>query len=149
MRWSASAPGDGTCPRLVSARVQRAFGVYVSPRARLAPSVLFPHPTGIVIGEGVTVHERVRIFQNVTLGGARIGDQQGGRYPEVGADTVLFAGAVIVGAVRIGRNCVVGANAVVLTDIPDGAVAVGVPARCVGKSPSSVAMAVSSRESLP
>ena len=134
--------------RIVSVRVQRAFGVYVSPKARLAPTVTFPHPTGIVIGDGVVVHDGVKIFQNVTLGGARIGDQQSGRYPEIGAGTVLFAGAVIVGGVRIGRDCVVGANAVVLADIPDNAVAVGVPARCVGQKTPSVTTAVSSQESL-
>jgi serine O-acetyltransferase len=100
--------------------------------AQIDSTVIFPHPTGIVIGDGVIVRERVRIFQNVTLGGARIGDQRLNRYPEIGADTVLFAGAVVVGDVRIGRNCVIGANAVVLRDLPDNSVAVGVPARNIG-----------------
>lgn len=118
----------------VAARIQNRFGVYISPFARIAPSVAFPHPTGIVIGDGVVLEDRVKIFQNVTLGGARIGDQKANNYPHVGESTVIFAGAVIVGKVRIGRNCIIGANAVVLADVPDNATAVGIPARVVRRA---------------
>ncbi|MER8537738.1 hypothetical protein NKH61_34705 [Mesorhizobium sp. M1005] len=117
--------------RYTAYRIQRRFGIYVAPTSKIARSVVFPHPTGIVIGEGVIVHDRTKIFQNVTLGGARIGDQEACNYPEIGSDTVIFAGAVVVGNVRIGANCVIGANSVVLTHIPDNSVAVGVPARIV------------------
>nr|WP_286198736.1 hypothetical protein [Mesorhizobium sp. BR1-1-16] len=99
--------------------------------AVIAPSVSFPHPTGIVIGDGVIIGERAKIYQNVTLGGARVGDQKANNYPTIGQDTVLFAGVVVVGKVTVGANCIVGANAVVLSDVPDGAVAVGSPARIV------------------
>ena len=90
-----------------------------------------PHPTSIVIGEGVVIGENVTIYQNVTIGGRVIGDWRKGNYPTVLGNTVIFAGAVIVGKVQIGRNCVIGANSVVTTDIPDNATAVGAPARVV------------------
>lgn len=115
--------------RIVAFRAQVRFGVYISPLARIDKSVVFPHPTGIVIGEGVVIGANVRIYQNVTIGGARMGDWQACRYPEIGPGSVLFAGAVIVGNISIGHNCTVGANSVVLGDIPDDSVAVGAPAR--------------------
>lgn len=115
--------------RFMSYRIQRRFSVYVAPSAVIPRNVSFPHPTGIVIGEGVVLGERVRVFQNVTLGGARIGDQSLGNYPVIGDGTTLFAGAVLVGGITIGCNCTIGANAVVRCDVPDDAVAVGIPAR--------------------
>jgi serine O-acetyltransferase len=116
---------------LVSARLSRRYGVFVNPMAVLPDSVRLPHPVGIVIGEGVVIGERVAIYQNVTLGGARVGDWQAGNYPVIGDDTVIFAGAVIVGAVRVGRHAVIAANAVVTTDVPDYATVGGVPARII------------------
>ncbi|MDP1542359.1 MAG: hypothetical protein Q8L99_04340 [Polycyclovorans sp.] len=106
-------------------------GLYISSRAKISESVKFPHPIAIVIGEGVVIEENARIYQNVTLGGARVGDWEAGRYPTIGAGTVVFAGAVIVGDIKIGKNCVVGANSVVLKDVPDNAVCVGAPGRVV------------------
>ncbi|HRL75158.1 MAG TPA: serine acetyltransferase [Candidatus Accumulibacter phosphatis] len=116
---------------LVANRIQRKFSVFISHKASLPGTVKFPHPTGIVIGEGVAVGERVTIYQNVTIGGARIGDAQKNDYPKIGDGTVIFAGAVIAGRVKIGRNCVVGANSVVLNDVPDNATVVGAPARVI------------------
>lgn len=115
--------------RMVEARLQRKYGVFLSHKAEFDSTLDLEHPVGIVIGQGVKLGKRVRIFQNVTLGGARIGDWQDGNYPQVGDDTVIFAGAVIVGKVRIGTNCVIGANSVVTKDIPDYATAAGSPAR--------------------
>ncbi|GAB2697277.1 serine O-acetyltransferase [Microbacterium marinum] len=117
--------------RFISERMARRFGVYINPKSILASTVRMPHPVGIVIGEGVRIGERVSIYQNVTLGGARVGDWQAGNYPEVGDDSTIFAGAVIVGAVKIGRHAVVAANAVVTKDVPDHATVAGVPARVV------------------
>lgn len=117
--------------RFIANRLQ-GYGLYVSPHARISRTVKFPHPTAIVIGEGVVIEDGVRIFQSVTLGGARIGDWQAGRYPVIGKGTTIFAGAVIVGDIRIGENCVIGANSVVLSDIPDNSTCVGAPARVVG-----------------
>jgi serine O-acetyltransferase len=127
------AEGRPQLARAVARRLQ-AHGVFISPSAVVPASTKLPHPVGIVVGDGVRLGERVVLYQNVTLGGARVGDAQEGRYPVVGDDTVLFAGAVVAGAVTIGRGCVIGANSVVTSDVPDGATAVGAPARVVARS---------------
>lgn len=124
------AAGYENLAKFVSYRLQR-HGVHISPKALFHSSLDLKHPTGIVIGDGVIIEERVQIYQNVTLGGARIGDYQANNYPEIGSGTTIFAGAVIVGKVRVGRDCIVGANAVVTHDIPDYSTAVGIPARVI------------------
>lgn len=117
--------------RLVSHRLQRRCGVFISPSTSVGSDLKLPHPVGIVVGAGVEIGQRVTIYQNVTLGGARTGDAAGGGYPRIGDDTVIFAGAVIAGPVQVGRNCTIGANPVVIQNVPDGTTAVGVPARTI------------------
>lgn len=117
--------------RLIMFRLERKHSVLISNFAQVPSSVQFVHPIGIVVGRGVKLGENVKIFQNVTLGGREIGSTDRDEFPSVGDNTVIFAGAVIIGNVRIGRNCVVGANAVVTTDLPDNSTAVGAPARVV------------------
>jgi serine O-acetyltransferase len=114
-------------------RLERKHSLLISNYAIVPASVSLVHPIGIVIGRGVKLGSRVRIFQNVTLGGKEIGSAMRDEFPTVGDDTTIFSGAVIVGKVRIGKNCIVGANSVVLHDIPDNCVAVGAPARVVRK----------------
>ncbi|GBO83165.1 hypothetical protein [Marinobacter salsuginis] len=63
-----------------------------------------------------------------------MGDWQAGNYPTIGAGTVIFAGAVVVGNISIGKNCIIGANSVVLRDVPDNSVCVGAPARVVSQN---------------
>jgi serine O-acetyltransferase len=116
------------------------YGCFISRHATISPSCRFPHPVGIVIGEGAVVGERCVIYQHVTLGGRRIGDWQKGLYPTVGNDVVVFAGAALLGAISIGDGATIGANAVVLKDVPPGAAAVGVPARMI-ESPTESANA--------
>lgn len=119
--------------KVVANRLQRKHGVFISHLAQFPKSLDLKHPVGIVIGEGVKLGERVKIFQHVTLGGARLGDWQNNNYPEIGDDTVIFAGAVIIGKITIGKHCVVGANAVVTRNVPDYATVVGIPARVVSQ----------------
>lgn len=123
--------GHHKLARFVAARLQRRHGVFISSKAVVPASTELKHPVGIVIGDGVVLGEKVVIYQNVTLGGARPGDWKSDNYPEIGGGTVVFCGAVIVGKVKVGRNCIIGANAVVTCDVPDGATAVGVPAKII------------------
>ncbi len=109
--------------------IQHHYGCYISRRAQIASNVVLPHPTGIVIGEGAVIGAGCMIFQNVTIGAPRIGGAARGLYPEIEAGVTIFAGAVIVGAIRVGSGATIGANAVVLSDVPAGALAVGIPAR--------------------
>lgn len=114
--------------RWMARRLQRKFGCMVSPKAQIGPGLKLPHPNGIVIGEGVVIGARCTVFQQVTVGGARLGDWQRGAYPHLDDDVTLFAGARLVGAISVGADVTVGANAVVTRDVPSGHVAVGIPA---------------------
>lgn len=114
--------------RSVEVSLRRDFGTMVSVHAEIGPGLRLPHPTGIIIGEGVRIGAGCTIYQQVTIGGARLGDWKAGRYPEIGDNAVLFAGSKIVGALTIGNGVTVGANAVVTRDVPDHHIAVGIPA---------------------
>jgi serine O-acetyltransferase len=120
----------GKLATLAMRRLER-YGMYVSKNARIGPGLELPHPTAIVIGDGVKVGRDVTLYQSVTLGGRVPGDWARGNYPTISDGCTLFAGVVVAGRVHIGKNCIIGANAVVISDIPDNAVAVGAPARVV------------------
>lgn len=84
-------------------------------------------------GLGVVIHARSVIGDNVNIGtGVTIGGTNNHfGVPLIGANTIISSGAKIIGPITIGKNCIIGANAVVLTDIPDNCVAVGVPAKVI------------------
>lgn len=86
----------------------------------------FPHFSGIVISDSARIGRNCTILQGVTIGGMR-----GKGVPVIGDNCVLFAGAKVIGKVKIGNNVAVGAGAVVIVDVPDNAVVVGVPAKIV------------------
>ncbi|MGK0254540.1 MAG: serine O-acetyltransferase [Mariniflexile sp.] len=115
-------------------KINRNFACYLSVKATVGNDIKFPHPVGIVIGDGVILSDRVTIYQNVTFGAARVGDGIKGLYPKVGKDVVIFAGAKIIGDISIGDGAVIGANAVVIRDVPANVSAVGIPAKIVEKN---------------
>ena len=108
-------------------RLARRWSCHIDPRATIG-QVLFMHPSAVVIGAGVVVEDGVTIFQGVTLGGTR------GGFPVVRRGATIYGGASVLGPVEVGHHAVVGAGAVVLTDVPPYATAVGVPAHIVPKS---------------
>tara|TARA_R110001583_G_scaffold73469_1_gene204406 strand:+ start:7584 stop:8075 length:492 start_codon:yes stop_codon:yes gene_type:complete len=110
-------------------KIIRNFGCYLSKKAIIGKNVKFRHPVGIVIGDGVTIGNDVLIYQNVTLGAARIGEGAKGFYPQIANGVTIFAGAKILGSITIGENSSIGANAVVLKDVPPNSIAVGIPAK--------------------
>ena len=123
--------------RLVQNWTRFFTGVDIHPAARLGKRLFIDHAEGVVIGETAEVGEDVLIYHQVTLGGTSM--DPGKRHPTVGDRVVLGAGAKILGPVTIGDDVRVGANAVVVRDVPEGKVAVGVPARLVGeKHPNRV-----------
>ena len=99
------------------------FGCAIPPTTILKEGVRIAHGIGIVLHQDTVIGERTVIYQNVTVGNA------GG--PKIGADCILGAGCVILGNIKIGNNVKIGANAVVLQDVPDNCTAVGVPARII------------------
>lgn len=104
-------------------------GIEIHPGAKIASGVFIDHGMGIVIGQTAEIEEDVVLFHGVTLGGT--GKDTGKRHPTVKKGAMIHAHAQILGPVIIGERAKIGAAAVVLTDIPDDATAVGVPAKVV------------------
>jgi serine O-acetyltransferase len=109
------------------------FGIEVAMRCRIGPGLFLPHTHGTVIG-AVEIGANASISRGVTLG-ARDGDVTfpASHRPTIGHDVTLSVGAVVRGGVCVGNGTVVGANAAVLADVPDGCPAVGVPARIISR----------------
>jgi serine O-acetyltransferase len=104
---------------------------HIDPLAKIGGGLKLPHPTGIVIGSAI-IGRNANIHQNVTIGVRRqYADDADEIYPVIGNNVTIYAGAVIVGNIKIGNGTTIGANAVVLNDVPAHATAVGVPARIV------------------
>lgn len=99
------------------------FGIEISRDARLGEGVVFLHTVGVVIGGDSWIGDRVMFLGSITIGSVNSGG-----YPRIGNDVIIGAGARILGPVTIGNGASIGANAVVLCDVPAGAVAVGIPA---------------------
>lgn len=102
-------------------------GIEIHPGAQIASGVFIDHGMGTVIGETAVVEEDVVIFHGVTLGGT--GKETGKRHPTVEKGAFISAHAQILGAITIGEYAKVGANAVVLKEVPAYATAVGIPAK--------------------
>jgi len=115
-------------PRLIYIFNRIMFGVVLPPSAQVGRNVIFGYSgLAIVIHKRATIGSNVTIGPNVTIGG-RSGIQ---RVPVIEDDVWIGAGARILGPVVIGKGAQIGANAVVLHDVPAGAIAVGIPARVV------------------
>ena len=129
--WSK---GRQSLALLLQHRVSEAFHVDAHPAAKIGKGVMIDHATGVVIGETAVVGNNVSILHNVTLGGT--GTTDGDRHPKIGDGVVLGAGATILGPVIVGTNVKIGAGSVVLQDIPDNSVAVGIPAKILRRERS-------------
>jgi serine O-acetyltransferase len=103
-------------------------GSDVSFQAKFAGPIYFPHPTGVVIGDTWDIGARVTIMQGVTLG-RKHSHKAPNKRSTVGNDVMISCGAKLIGELDIGNESNIGANAVVLTDVPEGSTAVGVPAK--------------------
>ncbi len=117
---------------LVSQLIQ-AIGLFLSgaeihPAAQIGPGFCLVHSSGVVIGDRVIIGPRFICFHGVTVGDSGRHD---GLQPTVGEGVNVSAGAKLVGGIHVGDGALIGANAVVLQDVPAGGVAVGVPARVV------------------
>ena len=94
-----------------------------------AKNTYFPHPIGIVIHPKVILGKNCTIFQNVTIGQGK--NINGCDIPIIGDNVTIYANAVIIGGVTVGNNVTIGAGSIVVSDIPDNAVAAGNPARII------------------
>lgn len=104
-------------------------GAEIEFNAEIGPAMFVSHPVGIVVGRGTVIGSEVTLFQGVTFGVKSWHPDEIRQFPRVGNRCYFFAGAAVLGDVTIGNNCIVGAHAVLTSDLPDGGLALGVPAK--------------------
>ena len=128
--------------RWVSQVARHKTGIEIHPGAKIGRGLFIDHGMGIVIGETAVIGDNCTIYHGVTLGGR--GHSKGERrHPVIGDNVLVGAGAKLLGPITVGNDVSIGANAVVLHDIPDYATVVGVPGKVVridGKPTSSHAV---------
>src|SRR6185295_7319292 len=105
-------------------------GIEIHPGAKIGANVFIDHGMGIVIGETAEVGDGCTIYQGVTLGGTSL-TKGAKRHPTLGRNVIVGAGAKVLGGFVVGDNAAIGSNAVVTKPVPEGATAVGIPARII------------------
>lgn len=112
--------------RYISEKGKRKTGIEIHPGATLGKNIFIDHGNGVVIGETAILKNNITIYQGVTLGGT--GKDKGKRHPTILNNVMIGSGAKVLGPITIGENTKIGANAVVLHDVPANQTVVGIPA---------------------
>jgi serine O-acetyltransferase len=120
--WESQIP---VAPRVIAYASRAVTGVEIHPAAKIGSDFFIDHGSGVVIGETTEIGDRVTLFQGVTLGGT--GFARGKRHPTLRDDVTVGSGAKLLGPVTVGRNAKVGANTVVIEDVPPHTTVVGNP----------------------
>jgi serine O-acetyltransferase len=121
--------------RILSNVTRTLTGVEIHPGATIGRRLFIDHGAGVVIGETAEVGDDVTIYHGVTLGGT--GADTGKRHPTIGDRVVIGAGAKVLGAIKVGDDSRIGANAVVVKEVPSSAVVIGVPGQAISHLGSS------------
>ena len=116
-------------PRTIAFASRAITGVEIHPAAEIGQEFFIDHGSGVVIGETAEIGDRVTLYQGVTLGGT--GFARGKRHPTVGDDVTIGSGAKLLGPVDVGHGAKVGANTVVVADVPPNSTVVGNPGHTV------------------
>ena len=111
----------------------------IHPAATIGRRVFIDHAIGVVIGATTIIEDDVLIYQGVTLGGVSL--DKGKRHPTIKSNAVIGSGAKVLGNITIGRNSKIGANSVVVCDVPKNSTAVGVPAKIIKKDSKNCKLA--------
>jgi serine O-acetyltransferase len=117
--------GVPLAPRVLANVVRVTTGVEIHPAARIGKALFIDHGAGVVIGETAEIGDDVTLYQGVTLGGT--GFARGKRHPTIGDRVVIGSGAKVLGPVEVGNCSKVGANSVVIHDVPENSTVVGNP----------------------
>lgn len=117
--------GVPVLPRVIAYAARIVTGVEIHPAARIGKEFFVDHGAGVVIGETAVIGNCVTLYQGVTLGGT--GFQRGKRHPTLGDNVTVGSGAKLLGPIAVGDGAKVGANTVVVEDVPPGATVVGNP----------------------
>ncbi|MGA9635588.1 MAG: serine O-acetyltransferase [Solirubrobacterales bacterium] len=120
--WDAEVP---LVPRTIAYTSRAITGIEIHPAARIGEDFFIDHGSGVVVGETAEIGDRVTLYQGVTLGGT--GFARGKRHPTLDDDVTVGSGAKLLGPVTVGRNAKVGANTVVIEDVPPQTTVVGNP----------------------
>ncbi len=118
--------------RIFSQGVRFLTGIEIHPGARIEKDLFIDHGMGVVIGETAEIGNNVTLYHQVTLGGVSL--EKGKRHPTIEDNVVIGAGAKVLGAIVVGEGSRIGANAVVVKDVPPNSVVVGVPGQVVVRS---------------
>ncbi len=124
LRWTAYLP-----LRFLFNRLSMKLKVFMDPMGQIGPGLYLGHPFMIIINWRVKIGKDCSIGHEVTLGVHNRGERKG--CPELGDRVYIGPGAKIIGGIKLGTRCAIGANAVVTRDVPENGVALGIPARVV------------------
>ena len=117
--------GVPLAPRVIAYLSRSVTGVEIHPAAKIGGEFFIDHGSGVVIGETAEIGERVTLYQGVTLGGT--GFQPGKRHPTLGDNVTVGSGAKLLGPISVGNGAKIGANTVVVEDVPPSSTVVGNP----------------------
>ena len=115
--------------RLISNIARFVTGIEIHPGAEIGQRFFIDHGMGVVVGETSKIGDDVTLYQGVTLGGTSL--EKGKRHPTIGDGVIIGSGAQVLGPLTVSDGARIGANAVVLQDVPHGATMVGIPAKIV------------------
>jgi serine O-acetyltransferase len=116
-------------PRLLSTATRAITNIEIHPAATIGDALFIDHGTGVVVGETAEIGDNVTLYQGVTLGGT--GFATGKRHPTVQDNVTIGSGAKLLGPITVGHGAKIGANSVVITDVPPNATVVGNPGHVV------------------
>jgi serine O-acetyltransferase len=116
-------------PRLLATATRATTNIEIHPAARIGDALFIDHGTGVVVGETAEIGDNVTLYQGVTLGGT--GFATGKRHPTVEDNVTIGSGAKLLGPITVGHGAKIGANSVVITDVPPNATVVGNPGHVV------------------
>jgi serine O-acetyltransferase len=117
--------GTPLLPRSISMLARALTGIEIHPSARIGDGLFIDHGSGVVIGETANIGDNVTLYQGVTLGGT--GFATGKRHPTVQDNVTIGSGAKLLGPITVGHGAKIGANSVVITDVPPNSTVVGNP----------------------
>ena len=118
-------------PRYISDIARNLTGIEIHPGAEIGREIFIDHGAGVVVGETAKIGNNVTLYAGVVFGGVSL--EQKKRHPTVGDNVVIGTGAKLLGPIKIGDNVRIGANSVVVNDIPSNSVVVGVPGKIISR----------------